>query len=222
MDAQTFKNIVKDRLGGRASDTSLDDIIDRQADILQDALEQSGKKYDFQITEYNNTVTAGSSTPQEIELPKRYLSLAYEGSLRLYNSDGELVVVLARRPFDELAFHSNPQNVQVAASTPIHYAILNGKIYVFPYLDQDYTLKFHYHETASKISGLADTETNYWLTNAGDWFVARVGIVMATQVIKDADALQLFNAQAVVADHRLETRQAALEQEDFDAGMETL
>lgn len=216
MNKNTFLAALKDRLSGRRStDTNLDAAIGRQFDVVQSSLQNSGRRFQFQIAEASVTVPAGATTPQLVSTPDDFLALSYEDGIRLLDSAGTLLAVLSRRPFVELE-----RKYDNTATYPWFYSLVNKQIYLFPHVTSEHSLEFLYHQSAADFSTLDGTATNYWLENAADYFLGYVGTILEKQVTRNNDesALALFAAQMQEGSRRLEVAEAAAESEDFFPG----
>lgn len=206
MNVKKCLDILMRRLGNRTSPVLRATCLDEMALVQAEELETMEALPWFLISEQATTLTV----PDEprIILPTDFIMEVEDDNVTLLQDDGS-IVDLEKVGYDEGRLRV-PDDAE--AGPPQLYSILGGYIILRPTPDLEYTLRYpSYYGRQPPPEDTEDSE-NQWFKWVPGLLIAKTGVVIAGEMLKDEELTQLFGAQQQRGMQRLENMITAREE----------
>ena len=193
MNYATLVTLIKGRLKNTVSST-LDSIILRELNLLQETLEGDQWLPSFLQTSDNSLITVVDS--YDLAYPTGFIREISDGGLWLLSS-GKRTKEIIKNDFDYLT-----ESYGTEKGEPVAYAQIGGKFQIFPQPDAVYSLELFFYGQDEVIDGTTIV-TNKWLNKASDLILGELGMIIAGQYAADMNAVSQFSSQATRGRQRL-------------------
>lgn len=210
MNVKASLDILMGRLGRTDPDLRAKCLLEMQ--LAQEALEQSETLPWFIQGEKAEATT--DANERRLRLPADFLRESEEQALLLVNSDGSKKD-LPKEGYDELLAYYGQQ-----VGPPEAYAIRGEYLLFFPIPDQEYSVEFSSYYGRQTPPEDTTASENAWFRNAADLVIARAGLLIATNYLKDAELTSTFDGLLGDAKKRLFHLEVAREEANRSRDME--
>lgn len=181
--------------------------------LAQESLEASETLPWFLLTESTSTETTANE--RRIPLPSDFLRESEEQRLIRFDSQG-VEHEIVKGGYDELMDHFG----SAAVGDPEAYAIRGQYILLFPVPTTVVEIEFSsYYGRQQPVEDSTSSE-NAWLKNVPDLLIARAGLVIASNYLKDGELVALFDGLLKDAQRRLFHLEVAREEANRERFME--
>jgi hypothetical protein len=205
MTPNDMVTLIKARLAN-SNDATLDALIITVANVVQERLEQSPQLPWFLRTDTNvdGTNLSTVASDENVSLPSDYLreDEEQEYGLFLYDEDAE-------DPWPGLTrdTYSIIKKSFLGEGTPSHFDIIGTTLYLRKIPNEIFTLRMIYFKSDDAIA--AGTTENLWMSNASDWIMSEVGLIIASTVVVIPTIAASFKEEAQRAQRRIKIETTA-------------
>lgn len=211
MNVKESLDILMKRLGNR-TDPDLRASCLAEMKIAQEQLESAETLPWFIMSESASASTKAGE--RRLRLPADFLRESDEQELVIVKSDGTEKNV-EKHSFDELHNHYGEQEGE-----PEAYAVRGEYLVFFPKPDAVFSVKFSsYYARQQPPIDTTDTP-NKWFEHVADLLIAKAGVQIATNYLKDVDLAGVFVGNQKEAERRLFHLEVAREEANRDRQME--
>lgn len=210
MNTKDSLDILMGRLGRSDPDIRAKCLLEMR--LAQEALEQSETLPWFLMGEKAEATT--DANERRLKLPPDFLRESEEQALLYVASDGTKKD-LPKEGYDELLAHYGQ-----AVGPPEAYAIRAEYLMFFPIPDQEYAVEFSSYYGRQVPPEDTTASENAWFKNAADLVIARAGLMIATNYLKDAELMSTFDGLLGEAKKRLFHLEVAREEANRSRDME--
>lgn len=211
MNTKASLDILMGRLGRTDPDLRSKCLLEMQ--LAQESLEQSETLPWFIQGEKADSLT--DIDERRLRLPPDFLRESEEQELVYIDSEGE-EHSLEKGSYDELREEFGAG----ATGEPKKYAIRNDYIVFFPIPDSQYAVAFSSYYARQTPPEDTTASENAWFKNASDLLIARAGLVIASNYLKDPELVQTFGDLHKDAKTRLFHLEVAREEANRERDME--
>lgn len=177
IQADAYKTI-RQRLGGRESETTLDAwIVDELANAIEDLERSFDAEYAWWL---EGTESVAFTVGDNVTALSSNFLFEIERSVHLITTDK----FLYKKDYDELQIKYGST---VAQGQPKYYTIVGTDLYVYPIPDKSYTVSMRAYKSTSEA---------IWLIHAGALLVAQVAEIINNMYIGDDTLAQRLAAKA--------------------------
>lgn len=211
MNTKDSLDILMGRLG--RSDPSLRTKCLLEMRLAQESLEQSETLPWFIQSEKADSATKVND--RRLRLPPDFLRESEEETLVVIDDQG-IEHHLEKGAFDELLSEFGSE----AVGPPQKYCIRGEYLQFFPLPDAEYPVRYSSYYSRQTPPEDTTASENAWFKNAADLVIARAGLVIATNYLKDAELTKTFDGLLGDAKRRLFHLEVAREEANRQRDME--
>lgn len=211
MNVKDSLDILMGRIG--RSDPALRAKCLLEMKLAQESLEQSETLPWFIQSEKADSLT--KINDRRLRLPPDFLRESEEETLVYVDSEG-VEHHLVKGAFDELLSEFGSD----AKGPPCKYAIRGEYLQFFPMPDAEYQVRYSSYYARQTPPEDTTTSANAWFRNAADLVIARAGLIIATNYLKDPELQSTFDGLLGDAKKRLFHLEVAREESNRSRDME--
>lgn len=197
MNVKESLDLLMLRLGNRTAPTLRAQCLSEMKLIQQTDLEGMEELPWFIISEEATTVTA--VLDERIELPSDFIREVEDDDLYWIQDDGTRVLI-PKRGYDEGRFEIDDN---AEPGPPELYSVRGNYIILRPKPDLEYTIEYpsYYARQESPVDSI--TSENQWFKWVADLLIAKAGVIISGENLKDEGLVTLFGGQQQRAMQRL-------------------